>query len=175
MARRGKSWFINKGDNMSRMFGAVKGSRLTDSKAQIYGTEIYNFMKRMGKKDVEAGDLVKDAERSEAPYHSEFEWNNTKAGHGYRLDQARALMRGIVTFKSIGGKEEPVRTFHFVSVSSEVKSYVPQEVVFKSRTMSDEIIGQAISEATNWYKKYSIYQELSGLSKAIKKELELVS
>lgn len=44
---------------------------------------------------IEAEPLVKAAEAEDHPAHAEFEWDNTKAGHQFRLMQARALIRRV--------------------------------------------------------------------------------
>lgn len=41
--------------------------------------------------------VVKAAEPETSPLHSEFEWNDSKAGREYRLEQARRLIRVTVT------------------------------------------------------------------------------
>lgn len=41
--------------------------------------------------------VVKAAEPKTSPLHSEFEWDDSKAGREYRLEQARKLIRVTVT------------------------------------------------------------------------------
>lgn len=42
--------------------------------------------------------VVSEAENPESPLHSLFEWDDAKAGHRYRIDQARKLI-ARVTYK----------------------------------------------------------------------------
>lgn len=39
--------------------------------------------------------VVADAASKSSPLHSEFEWNDKRAAHQYRLDQARELIRKV--------------------------------------------------------------------------------
>lgn len=42
-------------------------------------------------------EVVESAKRKASPLHGEFEWDNTKAGHEFRLMQARKLIRLAIT------------------------------------------------------------------------------
>lgn len=44
----------------------------------------------------EAEDVVRAATPKSHPLHDHFEWDNRVAGHAYRLEQARRLIRGVV-------------------------------------------------------------------------------
>lgn len=39
--------------------------------------------------------VVSDAANPKSPLHSRFEWDNSKAAHEHRLEQARALIRSV--------------------------------------------------------------------------------
>lgn len=48
--------------------------------------------------------VVDDARNPESPLHGFFEWDDSKAAEAYRLDQARALIRGcpvVVTHETV--------------------------------------------------------------------------
>ena len=40
--------------------------------------------------------VVEDAKRESSPLHSYFEWDNGKAAHAYRIEQARTLIRSVM-------------------------------------------------------------------------------
>lgn len=40
-------------------------------------------------------DVIKDAKRKTSPLHAYFEWDDSKAAHQYRLNQARQLIREV--------------------------------------------------------------------------------
>lgn len=56
--------------------------------------------------------VVAEAEPPESPLHPAFEWNDAQAGHLYRLDQARHLIRALVITPDDG---EPVPVYVHVS------------------------------------------------------------
>lgn len=39
--------------------------------------------------------VLRDARKKSSPLHEHFEWNNQKAGHAYRVEQARVLIRSV--------------------------------------------------------------------------------
>jgi hypothetical protein len=59
--------------------------------------------------------VLKDAEKSSSPLHDYFEWNDTKAAHAYRVDQARMLIRSVeviiktetISIRSVGYVRDP--------------------------------------------------------------------
>lgn len=40
-------------------------------------------------------DVLNEAKKAGSPLHDAFEWDNTKAGHMYRITQARTLIRSV--------------------------------------------------------------------------------
>ena len=63
-----------------------------------------------------AGDLtpdavVKSAKDPRSPLHGAFEWNDKVAGHKYRLQQARALIRDVHTTVVVHGRRVVVPTY----------------------------------------------------------------
>ena len=45
--------------------------------------------------ELTAEGVVKEAKKKRSPLHGQFEWDDTKAGHKYRLVQARTLIRSV--------------------------------------------------------------------------------
>src|SRR5476651_2627558 len=62
-----------------------------------------------------AAHVVEAAKRKTSVLHGVFEWDDKKAAHMHRLDQASGLIRHMVVV-SIGAKGEPVTTRAFVNV-----------------------------------------------------------
>jgi hypothetical protein len=65
---------------------------------------------------VRSEDLVEAARPKESPAHKAFEWNDTKAGHEYRLIQARQWIRRV----TIIHEEKPVQLVHVPRITSPV-------------------------------------------------------
>lgn len=51
-------------------------------------------------------EVVKEATPDDAPLHGQFEWNNDKAAHKYRLVQARTMIRSVGVI--IRGEKKPL-------------------------------------------------------------------
>lgn len=49
--------------------------------------------------------VVRSARAPDSPLHESFEWDNKKAGHSFRLDQARHLIRRVTVEFSIKRRE----------------------------------------------------------------------
>lgn len=72
--------------------------------------------------------IVRASAALDAPLHSRFEWDDEKAGHKHRLNQARNLVRVVrVEYISKRGEPESVRAFHSLPVaqSPSGRAYTP--------------------------------------------------
>lgn len=86
--------------------------------------------------------VVDDAKKKTSPLHNHFEWDNNKAGHAWRLEQARVLIRSVkikVTEESV-----TVRANAYVQSADDGKGYKRTEVVRQDpeearRTLKNEI------------------------------------
>jgi len=81
--------------------------------------------------------VVKEATSKRSPIHDEFEWDNDKAGHKYRLIQARTLIRvARVTFLDDNGEEQKQQLFHIRRIQQQDDSmegeYKPASVIVKN-------------------------------------------
>lgn len=86
-----------------------------------------------------SSDVVEAARSKDSPLHGEFEWNNSKAGHEFRLIQARTLIRAAVT-TAMGddGKPKVVDRFiHVPAVQAEQPDSKTREGVYM--LMSDVV------------------------------------
>jgi hypothetical protein len=145
-----------------------EGTNIEKSKAVAYGTRICKLLEKRG--NVTCDDIVKDAKNPKTPYHNYFEWDDKVAGHEYRKEQARKLLNSV-TIDIVTVDDEPVtaRMFYNVVIDDEKKTraYVHYKEAFAVPTYYNQIIEQAMREALGWNKRYGLYQELAGISKAI--------
>jgi len=84
--------------------------------------------------------VVEDAASPESRLHAAFEWNDSKAGHLHRLQQARQLIRAVVTVES--GTMPEHRSFILVRSDPEQEetSYMPTvEVVSRADLLGDAV------------------------------------
>lgn len=109
--------------------------------------------------------VVEFASDPKTALHSAFEWNNTKAGHAYRIWQARQI---IVSVKVVPqGTFEPVRAF--VSLRSdrlEGGGYRETMAVLADEELSKELVHQALDEFMYWKSKYEQLVDLAPIFRA---------
>jgi len=95
--------------------------------------ELLRMMKTEdGMKTLRASDVVEHARDKTSPLHGEFEWDNKKAGHEYRLQQARTLIRAVVV-TAPGADGKPVvidRLIHVPPVQAEQPTPTSREGVY---------------------------------------------
>jgi hypothetical protein len=118
--------------------------------------------------------IVDDARERTAPTHGLFEWNNERAASGYRLIQARHLVRSIAVVVSIekDGEQKEVVTRAFVSTGAqEERGYKPVTVALRNDDDRTHLLMQAARDLAAFKKKYEVLTELSGLFDVIEETL----
>lgn len=75
-----------------KKFEAMVGSGIHAADAAKIGPLLEKFEK-LGQLTPEF--LVKEAERKNSPFHKFFEWDNGRAAHKHRIEQARFLIRSV--------------------------------------------------------------------------------
>jgi len=91
--------------------------------------------------------VVAEATPEESLLHPSFEWNNSVAGHEYRLIQARQLIRVVVPMIEVAGKAVPDRFVHVPAANPSVEregEYHPVSVI---KIMPPDAYARAFSEA----------------------------
>ena len=86
-----------------------------------------NMVKNNG--HVTASALVEAARSESNPFHKAFEWDDTAAGHEYRLSQARRLIR--VTKVSAEGASKPQPLIHVQVANRDEGEYFPRNIVLE--------------------------------------------
>lgn len=130
--------------------------------------ELNRIAKRDGILTQEA--VVAEAKKKNNPLHSEFEWDDTKAGAEYRLLQAAQMIRAHVTMVDNGESKAPIRTF--VSLSSDRTSgggYRPMTEVMASEEMKRILLADAERDFKALHNKYRTLAELSSVWQEVEK------
>ena len=112
--------------------------------------------------------VVEKARLFSSPLHSRFEWDNTVAGHNYRLWQARQLIRVVV--EVIKGTDES--SVVFVSLSTDRKhdgGYRVMTEVLSNEQLRNQMLADALFELEIFRDKYKQLRELAAIFSAIKK------
>jgi hypothetical protein len=125
---------------------------------------VVNELKRIANEHdglLEPVHVVEAASSAASPLHSQFEWDDTVAGHQYRLWQARQLISIVVEFIDTGKKKEPVKMF--VSLKSdryEDGGYRPLSVVLRTAELRNQLLEEALQEMQTFKRKYAQLKEL---------------
>ena len=107
--------------------------------------------------------LVLDRSRpEEALLHSEFEWNNEVAAELHREEQARKILRSIVTVQQDSdGEEVQIRAYYSLHEPNAQRSYMPIARVLSDDDLRNELLGQALIDLQKMQYRYGNLKELA--------------
>ena len=148
---------------MTRTYRWAEGSRQSASLAEPFGKIVEKAQTPTG--TIKAARIVALAKNPKTPVHRMFEWNNAKAGHAYRCEQARAFIRALVVVTENGESNEmPVA----LSLGTG-HDYVETSVMLGDVDLRAHMVARALSEAQSFMRRYEHLKELSAIFKAIRK------
>lgn len=115
--------------------------------------------------------VIEEAKPKNHPLHNDFEWDDTKAGYKYRLEQARYMIRMCVTVVESNNQLKEYPTFVSLSVDRKKDGGGYRALV---DVMSHEehrwvLLRDALNDMTIFTSKYWHLQELSSVIEVIKK------
>ncbi len=145
-----------------KTYRAIKRSHLTDKDAQRIGTFID---RKFGAAGTSPEELLDASRARRAATHRYFEWDDQAAAHEHRLTQARYLLRSIeVVVERPTGEKTTTRAYHPIHLTNDdgttARRYVPQEVVWSSPVMTDQVLAAARRELEGWAGRYEQYEEM---------------
>jgi len=115
--------------------------------------------------------VLDDGRDETSPLHLAFTWDDSVAAEERRLDQARYLIRNVVTIVQDpeGGDDREVRAFLPVTMEDvpDDQRYVSMEVAMTSEDYRSQVLNRALSEMIALRRKYQDFQELARIFKAI--------
>lgn len=113
--------------------------------------------------------VVAAATNRNSPLHRHFEWDDKVAAHGFRLDQARTIIRSISTTDEETDTKQPA----FVSVSDNGKAYRSVQEVVTSRDLQLSVLRQAEKELAAFERRYAMLQDVCELVKSARSKIEV--
>lgn len=129
--------------------------------AQMVGEELCKIQEEFTA--INPSQIVETAKDEKNILHDLFEWDNTKAGHNWRVWQARYMLRSITTVV-IDQQEKEHTTFAFVNIrTEETKGYQSVDMVVQSDTSRAYMLEQAKREMLIFRRKYQELKELSAI------------
>ena len=153
-----------------RVYKARPGVRYSQEHAQNIGEGLAEIGEQQGKL---TPSLVLDAVGKHDGHrlHRYFEWNDQKAARGYRMNQARQLIRATeieVTIETPEGKvTRDIPTYIGVRVSSTGRKlkqveYHTVETVIHNNNYRDDVVDRAKKDAKDWLQRYLRYRDILG-------------
>lgn len=125
--------------------------------------------------------VVKMSEPEDAPLHDELEWDDSVAGHKFRVEQMRYITRSIEVVRDEENGPttrayEAVRVEIGESEESEMpatrKVYLRTEDMLADPAMREALLQQAVRDAQAFQRKYAALVELAELVNAIDATVE---
>jgi hypothetical protein len=118
--------------------------------------------------------FVERASNPESAWHNDFVWDNEKAGHQFRLHQARQFIRVAVAIDPT--LEEPIKVRVFTSLKSDRKNpgggYRSMQDVLSHDGMRQELLQQALAEFKSARDKYKEVKELADVFASVDAAVE---
>jgi hypothetical protein len=116
--------------------------------------------------------VVEAAKNRRSPLHRLFEWDDTKAAHGYRMGQAATIMSALVKVVVAPGREAKEEVRAFVSIKNEEDSrptapgfFVANTAARAPRTVDPS--ERAWDELLEWRKRHGHLPEFLRVCMAI--------
>lgn len=136
---------------------------------ELVGREFERIQEENG--SISAAVILESAAAEESILHPFFEWDDAKAAKGYRLEQARYLIRNIeIEIEKPNGT--PLITRAFVEIKGEAGPYLSLPVVIQDTDLRNKLIEQALKDIEMYERKYQVLEEIIQLITPIKTALK---
>lgn len=150
------------------------------NKYQTIKAEFEKLFARHGKLTPEI--IVEEASKKTSKLYPFFEWNNAKAAHQWRLEQASMFLRTIkVTIEKPDGEEVTTRAYVCIKQTIEGEDeedthrrgeYQPIDVVLADDRLTKQMLEDAKRELRSFQRKYHNLRALAPVMEAIGELLE---
>jgi len=142
--------------------------------ADIAAQEVKNCEDRDG--FVQPSAVVERSEPESAVLHGCFEWRDSEAATKWREQQARVLIKNIVTveIRDDDHRSEVVKTFVHVISEDASKGYKQTAIAVRDPNDRIYILSTARRELENFRSKYSKLTEFAGLMASIDEALTVL-
>ena len=117
----------------------------------------------IGTTDVSPAEVVERAKDENSELHKCFDWDDTSAAYKYRLEQARKVIRMLVTVPT--NEDEPPK--RVLQISSEKSVYQPVEFFMRNEDEYTTLLKRALAELEAFKRRYASLKELEEVFAAI--------
>ena len=154
---------IERGENMQKCEWKVKG--LYPVSADTAADVINSCQDESGY--ISAKSVVDVSRPEKAPLHGCFEWNNDAAAEMWREQQARVMIKNIVTVEIEDDKREVAKTFVHVISDDKSRGYKLTDVAIHNENDREYVLKTAKRELLAFQEKYRQLTELALVFAAI--------
>lgn len=113
---------------------------------------------RHGRQVLLPSDVVRVARAPDHPLHSRFEWDDTKAAHKWRLDQARELIASVrVEFEQSPGKVVKVHAYHHVREAG--PGYYDTETIVRHESLRAALVREMTEDIRQLSKRLRRFRD----------------
>lgn len=118
-------------------------------------------------------DVLEAGTSPASPLHACFEWEDSRAAHAFRLEQAGDVMRSVVvSVEKPSGEAMTVRAFVSVTdAESRRPAYTSVGDAMADPALRIQVVAQAKRDLRTWREKYHDLNEMADLFSAIDREL----
>lgn len=116
--------------------------------------------------------VVEFARDPNTALHSAFEWDDSAAAHKYRIEQARELIRVMVTVQAVGDRDVVIRPYISLIQDRRAGGYRATADVMADPELRSRMLDTALLELRRFRNRYKHFQELAALFSAIDIVLE---
>jgi hypothetical protein len=112
--------------------------------------------------------LVEEAKNPESVLHHLFEWDDEKAGHAYRLDQARQIITSVKV--NIVSETKMISAVSYVRdprVPGDQQGYVSIETLKTDKDLAKESIKLEFARAYSHLQKAKLHAEVLGMQNQV--------
>lgn len=106
--------------------------------------------------------VVEEARSKSSPLHNKFNWDDSTAGHQYRLWQARQLIGAVVQLAPVRGDARPVAVFTSMGTGNK-RGYRETAVILANRSMRQQLLEHALEDLQRIEERYQHLRELAAI------------
>lgn len=111
--------------------------------------------------------VIEFASDEDTELHKRFEWDDAKAGHSYRLWQARQLIKVVVERSEVNGNAVEIPVYVSLSADRKDGGYRSVREVYAEDELRRTLLADAKRELDRFKSKYKVLVELQEVFAAI--------
>lgn len=135
---------------------------VADCEAEVAYKELLRIKRQNGNL-LQTQVVVEEAEKKRSPLHFCLEWDDSVAGHEFRLRQARSLVNHLVIVDERSSQTRGDPCFVNVKIDNDTayQGYVRTEEALTDKQMRRQVLNNALRDLRVWERRYNHLDELA--------------